>query len=106
MKVIIDRFEEEIAVVELDGEMLHAPRALFAEAKEGDTVELTVLPRREALPEPPADDPQPSAYDAEAVRRRLEENVLSVFKKDKAPQKDSSDEPAAIFQKLRNKKKR
>ena len=45
MKVIIDRFEEDIAVVELNGEMLNAPRALFADAKEGDMVELTVLPR-------------------------------------------------------------
>lgn len=104
--MIIDRFEEDIAVIELNGEMLHAPRALFAEAKEGDTVELTVLPRRAAQPAPPADDLQPSDDDAEAVKRRLEENVLSVFKKDKAPQKDPSDDPAAFFQKLRNKKKR
>ena len=40
MKVIIDRFEKNIAVVELNGEMLHAPRALFAHAKEGDVVEI------------------------------------------------------------------
>ena len=45
MKVIIDRFEEDIAVVELDGEMLHAPRALFAGCEEGDAVEITRLGR-------------------------------------------------------------
>lgn len=71
MKVIIDRFEEDIAVVELDGKMLHAPRALFAQAQEGDTVELTVLPRESEV----------AAEDAE-------------------------DSPAALFAKLRKKKKR
>jgi len=45
MKVIIDRFEEDIAVVELDGEMLHAPRALFSGCEEGDTVAITRLGR-------------------------------------------------------------
>ncbi len=45
MKVIIDRFEQNIAIVELDGEFLHAPRALFEGAQEGDTVEITVLPK-------------------------------------------------------------
>lgn len=68
MRVIIDRFEEDIAVVELDGEMLHAPRALFSEAHEGDTVELTVLPRESG--------------------------------------KEEDDSPAAMFARLRRKKKR
>ena len=77
MRVIIDRFEEDIAVVELNGEMLNVPRALFGEAKEGDTVELTVLPRQTAAQDDTADD------DA------------------------SSDEPiASLFKKLRNKRKR
>ena len=77
MRVIIDRFEEDIAVVELNGEMLNAPRALFGKAKEGDTVELTVLPRQTATQDDAADD------DA------------------------SSDEPiSALFKKLRNKRKR
>ena len=58
MKVIIDRFEENTAVVELNGEILNAPRALFAEAHEGDVVELTVLPRKSADPaNPSGDDP-------------------------------------------------
>lgn len=43
MKVIIDRFEEDLAVVELDEKMYNVPRALFPEAQEGDTVEITVL---------------------------------------------------------------
>ncbi len=45
MLVKIDRFEEDLAVLELDGRMLNAPRELFAEAKEGDTVELKILKR-------------------------------------------------------------
>ena len=45
MRVIIDRFEEDIAVVELNGEMLSAPAALFKGAVEGDAVEITVLGR-------------------------------------------------------------
>lgn len=43
MKIIIDRFEEDFAVVELDEKMYNVPRALFPEAQEGDTVEITVL---------------------------------------------------------------
>ena len=43
MRVIIDRFEGDIAVVELDGETLNVPRALFPDAREGDTVELNNL---------------------------------------------------------------
>lgn len=80
MKVIIDRFEEDLAVVELDGEMLNAPRALFAGANEGDTVELTVLPRTKAE-DIPAED-QASL------------------------QSEKTDEPAAIFAKLRRKRRR
>jgi hypothetical protein len=43
MRVIIDRFEEDKAVIEADGEMLTVPRALFGDAQEGDHVEITVL---------------------------------------------------------------
>lgn len=43
MKVIIDRFEEDTAVLELpDGTMLNVPKKLFCEAHEGDTVTITV----------------------------------------------------------------
>ncbi|MBQ3416736.1 MAG: DUF3006 domain-containing protein [Ruminococcus sp.] len=46
MRVIIDRFEEEFAVVELpDQTMLHVPKALFENAHEGDAAEITVLGR-------------------------------------------------------------
>lgn len=41
MKVVIDRIEEDTAVVELDGEMLHIPRALVGEAREGDALMIT-----------------------------------------------------------------
>ncbi len=43
MRIIIDRFEGDIAVVELDNEMLNVPRGLFPGAREGDAVEITVL---------------------------------------------------------------
>ena len=54
MRVIIDRFEGDIAVVEAGKKRLNAPRALFPKAEEGDTVEITVLgkARREGE-EPP-----------------------------------------------------
>lgn len=43
MKVIIDRFEGDMAVVELsDGHMLDVPCILFADAKEGDIVNIIV----------------------------------------------------------------
>lgn len=43
MKVTIDRFEEDIAVLLLpDGTVLNAPAKLFCEANEGDTVNITV----------------------------------------------------------------
>ena len=41
MKVIIDRIEGDIAMVELDGEMLKIPRALIGDAREGDAVMIT-----------------------------------------------------------------
>lgn len=93
MKVIIDRFEEDIAVVELDGEMLHAPRALFREAKEGDTVELTVLPRR-------------SAESGAEAAKQIEDAARGFFRKEPVTEPDrDDDDPAALFRKLRNKKK-
>ena len=42
MKVIIDRFEGDLAVVELNEKMYNIPRALLPDAHEGDTVEITV----------------------------------------------------------------
>lgn len=97
MKVIIDRFEEDIAVVELDGEMLHAPRALFAGAREGDAAEITILPHG---------DRKTSAAGAEEAKRRLEESVHGFFHGDKSPAKAPTDEdPAALFEKLRKKKR-
>jgi hypothetical protein len=45
MKVIVDRFETEYAVVELpDRTMVNLARALLPGAQEGDTVEITVCP--------------------------------------------------------------
>lgn len=55
MRVIIDRFEEDIAVLELDegGRRLKAPKELFKGAREGDTAEITVLGKVNAGGEPP-----------------------------------------------------
>jgi len=98
MKVIIDRFEEDIAVVELDGKMLNAPRALFAEAREGDTVEITVLPRQ-------TDDSQETSDDDKA--RRVQEATRRFFNAGKESEDDAKEEsPAALFAKLRAKKKK
>ncbi len=44
MKIIIDRFESEYAIIEMqDGEHLSVPKKLFDNALEGDTVEITVI---------------------------------------------------------------
>lgn len=43
MKVIIDRFEGEYAVVECDGELMQIPRILVSDAREGDAVMITPL---------------------------------------------------------------
>ncbi len=43
MEVIIDRFEGEYAVVELEiGEFVNLPRILVPNAKEGDVVNITI----------------------------------------------------------------
>lgn len=43
MKVIIDRFEGDYAIVELDvGKFVHLPKVLVPDAKEGDVVEIRV----------------------------------------------------------------
>ena len=42
MRIIIDRFEGDIAVVEPVDRLLNAPRAQFAGAHEGDTVKIQV----------------------------------------------------------------
>ena len=81
MKVIIDRFEENIAVVELDGEMLNAPRALFGDAEEGDAVEISVLPRNTA--------------------EQAETDAAEVVQDDQG-----EESPAALFRKLRSKSKK
>lgn len=43
MKVIIDRFEGDYAVVEIDvGKFVNMPKTLIPNAKEGDVVEIIV----------------------------------------------------------------
>ncbi|MBQ4516348.1 MAG: DUF3006 domain-containing protein [Clostridia bacterium] len=43
MKLIIDRFEKDYAVVEMpDGKMVNIPKILLSDAKEGDVVEIKV----------------------------------------------------------------
>lgn len=53
MRVIIDRFEGEYAVVELGEKLLNVPRELFAGAKEGDAAEITVTGRAKEGEESP-----------------------------------------------------
>ena len=43
MKVIVDRFEEQFAVVELEnGELVNIPKVLVQEAEEGDIIEIII----------------------------------------------------------------
>lgn len=43
MKIIVDRIEENTAVVELEnGVMLSVPKEIIADANEGDSITLTV----------------------------------------------------------------
>lgn len=43
MKVILDRFEEDFALVELENkEILNIPRILVSEAEEGDIIEIRI----------------------------------------------------------------
>ena len=48
MKVIIDRIEGNIAVVEKDETVYHLPTALCPGAKEGDTIEITVIGKQQS----------------------------------------------------------
>lgn len=44
MKVILDRYEEDYAVVELEnGELVNIPKILLENAEEGDIIEIRVL---------------------------------------------------------------
>lgn len=54
MKVIVDRIEGDIAVVEADEAVYKLPLALCRDAKEGDTVEITVIGREKPEEEPHA----------------------------------------------------
>lgn len=43
MKVIIDRFEGEYAIVELEvGKVINVPKILFPNAKEGDVIKIEI----------------------------------------------------------------
>ncbi len=43
MKVIIDRFEEDYAVVELpDKSLINMPKVLVLDAKEGDVIDISI----------------------------------------------------------------
>lgn len=45
MRVTVDRLEGAFAVVEADEAIFNLPLALCPDAREGDTVEITVLPK-------------------------------------------------------------
>ena len=43
MKLIIDRFEGEFAIVEINSEkIVDVPRCLFPDAKEGDVIDISI----------------------------------------------------------------
>ena len=83
MRVIIDRFEGNIAVVELEEQMLNVPRALFPGAKEGDAVEITVLGKV-------IDEGEEAPHDIfERLRRKRRSKRPKVSDTD-APQRDNA----------------
>ena len=62
MKVIVDRIEGDFAVVEADETTYNLPKALCPEAKEGNTIEITVIERR------------PRQEESRAIFERLRKN--------------------------------
>lgn len=49
MKIIVDRIEENTAVVELEsGQIVSVPKEIIADAKEGDSIILTVQSKSES----------------------------------------------------------
>jgi hypothetical protein len=96
MRAIIDRLEEDKAVIELDGAMFTVPRALFDGAQEGDHIEITVLgkPQDESGITAPKDTDESAP--AEAVEA---ESVI-------ADDAESGDDPRRIFERLRAKRQR
>ena len=91
MRAIIDRFEEDKAIIEVNGEMLTVPKVLFGDAQEGDHVEITVLgkpqdPSEDILPDESSGEPAVPAEEAEAAA---------------ADKPDPVDDPRAIFERLR-----
>ena len=88
MRVIIDRFEEDKAVIEVDGEMLTVPRALFEDAHEGDHIEITVLGRPH--------------NESEITEPDDEDEAAPDFSEDA----ESAESPRLIFERLRSRRKR
>ena len=104
MKVIIDRFEGDIAVLECNGEMLNAPAKLFENAKEGDHIEISVIKSADLGKE-----------ESEEAKRVGTENMLQATQADSSSQNtDGKDEKyeyknadtKAIFERLRKKSKK
>ena len=95
MRAIIDRFEEDYAVIEIGGEMLTVPRALFKGAQEGDHVEITVLGKPHSEPEAPLPDEIPESESAPA-----EETETIII-----DNPDSPDDPHTLFERLRAKRR-
>jgi len=72
MRIVIDRFEGDIAVVELGDKTINAPRELFPKAKEGDTVEIRFLGKAHRKGEEPRE-----------LFEKLRENSANTSKKRK-----------------------
>ena len=95
MRAIIDRFEEDKAIIEINGEMLTVPRALFGDAQEGDHVEITVLGKLHSEPEVPRLD---ESSESESVPAEETETII-------IDNPDSPDDPHTLFERLRAKRR-
>ncbi len=84
MRVIIDRLEGDIAVVECSGEMLSVPAKLFENAKEGDHVEICVIKRKGSA----------DAFFRKADDKEDEKNIdtKAIFERLRKKSKESKDE--------------
>lgn len=87
MKMIVDRIEGELIVVEMEESMYHLPKALCPNAKEGDTLEITVTEK------------QPQKEETHAIFERLRKNSRRSSEDVKKPCKNPSNCESAVSSK-------
>lgn len=73
MRIVVDRIEDKIAVVELEsGQTVTIPASLIADAKEGDAIVLTVEPKNSAGSSTASDKDTHSIF--ERLRKKSDNN--------------------------------